>query len=51
MFYTPETSIKYLNYRINLLTQRDPATNAKLIKALRRKILNLKRMVIENGKV
>jgi len=38
MFYTPETLIKQKQYRINLLSQRDPAMNAKLIKALEREI-------------
>lgn len=38
MFYTPETLIKQKQYRINLLSQRDSAMNAKLIKALEREI-------------
>ena len=43
MFYAPETRIKYLEYRINLLNQRDAAMNAKLVKALERKIRTLQR--------
>lgn len=42
MFYTPETLIKQKQYRINLLSQRDPAMNAKLIKALEREIRALR---------
>ena len=42
MFYTPDTLIKQKQYRINLLSQRDPAMNAKLIKALEREIRALR---------
>ena len=42
MFYTPETLIKQKQYRINLLSQRDIAMNAKLIKALEREIRALR---------
>lgn len=38
MFFTPETRIKQKQYRINLLNARDPAMNAKLVKALEREI-------------
>lgn len=51
MFYSFDTLIKQKEFRAHLLEQRDPATNAKLIAALRREILNLKKMVVENGKV
>ena len=45
MFYTPETRIKEKQYRINLLNARDPAMNAKLIKALEREIRELQEKV------
>lgn len=49
MFYTPETLIKQKQYRINLLSQRDPVMNAKLIKALEREIRALREQC--DGKV
>ena len=45
MFFTPETRIKQKQYRINLLSQRDPVMNAKLIKALEREIRALQEKV------
>lgn len=48
MFFTPETRIQYLNYRINLLNARDPSMNAKLIKALEREIRTLQHEVVNN---
>ena len=44
MFFTPEIRIKQKQYRINLLSQRDPTMNAKLIKALEREIRALQRV-------
>lgn len=44
MFYTPEVLIKQKQYRINLLNARDPATNAKLVKALEREIRALQKV-------
>lgn len=45
MFYTPEILIKQHQYRINLLSQRDPVANAKLIKALEREIRALQEKI------
>lgn len=42
MFFTSETRIKKKQYRINLLNARDPAMNAKLVKALEREIRMLR---------
>ena len=36
MFYSKETEIARINYRINLLRQRDEMVNIKLIAALER---------------
>lgn len=44
MFYTPEMLIKQKKYRINLLNARDPAMNAKLVKALEREIRVLQKV-------
>lgn len=41
MFYSKETMIKLIQYRINLLRSRDEMANLKLIAALEREKRNL----------
>lgn len=41
MFYTKETAIARIDYRINLLRARDEMMNLRLIKALEREKRNL----------
>lgn len=41
MFYSKETAIAWINYRINLLRARDEMMNLNLIKALEREKRNL----------
>lgn len=45
MFFAPEVLIKRYQYRINLLSQRDPVANAKLVKALEREIRALQEKI------
>ena len=50
MFYSPQTQILHKQYRINLLSQRDAAGNARLIAALQREVRALQRR-LDNGNV
>lgn len=45
MFYSPRTQILHKQYRINLLSARDPAGNAHLIAALQREIRRLQELI------